>query len=117
MTPFSAGQSPKYIGIEATAKIIEVQEFARVGPGDQLSTVFHYRTVFHQDGHVIRDVLSTTRIVENIIRAHDGAVVALDNSVIGQFTRHEKAQACAHAIEVHQSRQVEITGSTILVAI
>ena len=117
MTPLSSGQSPKHVGLEATAKIIEVQEFARLGSGDQLSTVFHYRTVYHQGGQVIRDVLSTSRILENIIRVLDGEVVASDNTVIGQFSHHEKALACAHLIEVHQSLQVEVTGSTISVAI
>lgn len=97
---------------------IEVREFAWLRPDTSLTPVYHYRTVYGEDGAVRRDILSADTLLQHIVRTFDGHVERMDEKQLhAHFEHPEQAQACAEAIELHHAREVDINGTQLIVSV
>jgi hypothetical protein len=96
---------------------IEVREFAWLRPDTPLTPVYHYRTVYGEGGAVRRDVLSAESLLHQIIRTFDGQVEQIGEKIYAYFNDPEQAQSCAQAIELHQSRDVDINDTRLMITL
>lgn len=96
---------------------IEVREFAWLRPDTPLTPVYHYRTVYGEGGAVRRDVLSAETLLQEIIRAFGGQVEQVGEKLYASFDDPEQTQSCAQAIELHQSRDVDIDDTRLIVTV
>lgn len=98
-------------------KTIEIHEFVRFRPGDDLISIRRYRTTYHGDGRISRETPSTEAALERTILAFRGYVQQSDGALLGLFDAPEAAQECAEAIAVHHGQQAEVSGNQVIVAL
>lgn len=106
--------NPAAIGAER-AKTVEIHEFVRFRPNGDLVPTHHYRTVYHGDGRISREALSTESLLEKTILAFRGYVHQSGGALLGLFDAPQDAQECAQAIADHHGKPVEVCGNQVTV--
>ncbi|MEY2681399.1 MAG: hypothetical protein RL661_1630 [Pseudomonadota bacterium] len=99
------------------SRSVDVLEFAWLKPKEELTQVFHYRTVYTEEGHLHRDVLSKEQLVSSIIESFSGQLVTQGNRISGSFSDVETASQASRAIANHLSQSVETIGTELSVVI
>jgi len=99
------------------ARSVDVLEFAWLTPSEELTQVFHYRTVYTEEGHLHRDVLSREQLVSSIIESFSGQLVTQGNRISGSFSDIETASQASRAIANYLSQSVETIGTELSVVL
>lgn len=99
------------------SRSVDVLEFAWLNPTEELTQVFHYRTVYTEEGHLHRDVLSKEQLVGSIIESFSGQRVTQGNRISGSFSDVESALQASQAIANYLSQAVETTGTELSVVL
>lgn len=99
------------------SRSVDVLEFAWLNPNEELTQVFHYRTVYTEEGHLHRDVLSKEQLVTRIIESFSGHLVSQGNRISGSFSDVESAFQASRAIANHLSQSVETVGTELSVVL
>ncbi|MEN9682060.1 MAG: hypothetical protein RLZZ627_1953 [Pseudomonadota bacterium] len=97
------------------ARSVDVLEFAWLNPSEELTQVFHYRTVYTEEGHLHRDVLSREQLVISIIESFSGQLVTQGNRISGSFSDVETASQASRAIANYLTQSVETIGTELSV--
>jgi len=112
-------QAPSGNAALADAKPVICKAFEYVKPasGDEFVLVREYRTFYHLDGRVSREVLLKETPFENLVYAFDGSVRKSKGLLTGIFAAPEQAVECARKIDYVYGKPVEISGNQISMAI
>lgn len=99
------------------SRSVDVLEFAWLNPNEELTQVFHYRTVYTAEGHLRRDVISKEQMVTRIIKSFSGHLVSRGNRISGSFSDVESALQASRAIANYLSQSVETVGTELSVVL
>jgi len=99
------------------SRSVDVLEFAWLNPNEELTQVFHYRTVYTAEGHLHRDVLSREQLVSGIIESFSGQLATQGNRISGSFSDVESAFQASRAIANYVSQSVETVGTELSVVL
>lgn len=95
----------------------KVYELIRLKPEGSLVPVKRYRTVYHENGRISREVFPLELLLKEIIWGFDGQIGDTGESLTGYFEQPELARECAQAIATHHGKNVELSGMEVRISL